>query len=111
MYFSKFLTFWFIYNVLNKLDLRLCSARIQITLDFVLSPGQSPVLDFGFDPSLGLGPRPCLVLGLGLDLGPGLGPGLDPGLGPSFLVSTSSCSWSRSWFSLGFGLGSSQCLF
>ena len=76
---------------------------------------------------LGLGPRPCLVLGLGLDLGPGLGPGLDPGLGPCFLVSTWSQSLSRIWSfphlglgqgpglghglvpGLGLGLGSSQC--
>ena len=45
-------------------------------LDFVLSPGQSPVLGLGqshgFGPSIGLGPRPCL----GLDLCPGLGLGL-----------------------------------
>ena len=76
---------------MNKLDLRLCSARFQNDLDFILSHSQSPVLGFdqsiGFAPSLHLGPRPCLVLGLGPGLGPDLGPGLGPNVGPvKFLV-------------------------
>ena len=67
----------------NKLDLRLCSARIQMVQDLgpVLSPGQGPVLGLGkgpvLGPSLGLGSCPCLGLGLGPGLGLGLGPGIN----------------------------------